>query len=89
MASIREYFDADFDYAAKIALTVPLQDVPIEAKLVCDHSGLMAYLMCYVPGENQSLSIFMQLIDSFNTVRRSLILRETFTFRRLAISRAN
>ena len=64
MASIREYFDADFEYAAKISLLVPLTN-KIEAKLLCDYSGLMAYLICYVPGDKCPLSEFIQLIEIF------------------------
>lgn len=65
MASIREYFDGDFDYAAKIALVVPLENIDVQAKLLCDYSGLMCYLTCYVPGETHPLSVFKQLVESF------------------------
>lgn len=64
MATLREYFDADFSYAARLHVSVPGCEESIETAVLYDFSGFTAFVTCYVPGEHL-LDYFMGLLSSF------------------------
>ena len=64
MATLREYFDADFSYAAKLRVKVPDCRSDIEVALLYDFAAFTAFLACYVPGNQNSLHVFLQLVES-------------------------
>lgn len=63
MASLREYFDADFSYATR--LHVRLTGRPdVDVGLFYDFSAYTAFLACYLPGNQHVLQDFLQLIEA-------------------------
>jgi len=64
MATLREYFDADFNYAIKVHVKLPYNEDAIETVLIYDFSAYIAFLACYVPGKERTIQFFLQLIES-------------------------
>jgi hypothetical protein len=66
MATLREYFDGDFSYAARVCvkLNAALQTGIIEVAIFYDFSAYTAFFACYVPGTDRSLEFFLGLIEA-------------------------
>jgi|SRR5882762_153190 len=64
MASIREYFDADFSYATRVHVKLPTCRSDVEVALLYDFSAFTAFLACYVPGNQNAPKEFLQLIEA-------------------------
>ncbi|MGO9998742.1 MAG: toll/interleukin-1 receptor domain-containing protein [Acetobacteraceae bacterium] len=64
MATLREYYDADFAYAARVHLRVPSQSPDIEASVLYDFSAFTSFVTCYVPGDKLPLKSFIGLIEA-------------------------
>jgi hypothetical protein len=63
MATLREYFDADFGYAVRVHIKLPLDGHDnVEAALLCDFSGHKSFLACYVPDDRTPLEYFIRII---------------------------
>ena len=63
MATLREYYDADFNYAARIHIKLKDSDGQnIEGAVLLDFAGNTSLLIFYVPGANRSLQYFCNLI---------------------------
>jgi hypothetical protein len=65
MATIREYFDADFNYAARMHLKL-LSGVGdgIEIVILYDFSASAAFIACYVEGDQHGADFFRNLIGA-------------------------
>ena len=64
MATVREYFDADFSYATRVHVRLPADASSAEVAVLYDFSAFTAFLSCYVPGDRHTLKEFQQLIDA-------------------------
>src|SRR5258706_11897793 len=64
MASLREYFDADFNYATRVHVKLPAYRSDVEVALLYDFSAFTAFVACYVPGNLHPLQVFLQLIEA-------------------------
>ena len=63
MATIREYFDADFNSAARVHVKIPASNgLNVEAVVLYDFSAYAAFLACYVPGAEHDLDFFETFI---------------------------
>jgi hypothetical protein len=63
MATLREYFDADFSYAVRVHVNFPQEGGgEVEAAILCDFSGLKSFLACYVPDQSASFGYFLQIV---------------------------
>lgn len=64
MATIREYFDADFNYVARMHVKVPVRRPDIEVAVLYDFSAFTTFVTCYVPGDHNTVQEFIQLIEA-------------------------
>jgi TIR domain len=63
MATLREYFDTDFGYTLRIHITLPTQGSEVFEGAICyDFSGFKCFLTFYVPGEHNTLDLFLRLL---------------------------
>jgi hypothetical protein len=66
MATLREYFDADFGYAARVHVKIPAFGPDIEVALLYDFSAHISFLACYAPGGDRDLSGFVRLVEALH-----------------------
>jgi hypothetical protein len=78
MATLREYFDADFNYAARLHVAVPGCEDAIDVALLYDFSAFTAFLVCYVPGE-RTVDYFLALLEAFQPGKSQLNLKGRVT----------
>lgn len=65
MATLHQYFETDFNHAARIHVSVKDRDgAGVESVLFYGFAGHAAFLGCYVVGENRSLQYFLDLVKS-------------------------
>jgi hypothetical protein len=63
MATLRQYFETDFNHVLRVHVAIPSSETDrIEGVWLVDFLGFISFLSCYVPGENQPLEFFLQLI---------------------------
>jgi TIR domain-containing protein len=65
VATIRQYFELDFNYAARYHGTVSLDGEAIKTIVLYDFSGGSAFLACYVPRRDRDLAWFLRLLQCF------------------------
>ncbi len=67
MATLREYYDADFNYAARMQVKLKAPDnSEIEAAVLYDFAGYTAFFICYVDGEGRDYRFFGDLVASLD-----------------------
>src|ERR1700687_3257968 len=64
MATLREYFDADFSYATRVHVRLPNYGPNPEVVLLYDFSAYTAFLACYWAGDQHNLADFLRLLES-------------------------
>jgi len=64
MATLREYFDADFSYATRVHVRLAAYRSDVEVALLYDFSAFTAFLACYLPGDQHPVQVFLQLIEA-------------------------
>jgi hypothetical protein len=64
MATLREYFDGDFGYAARVHVKLPEYGSEVEVAILFDFSAFTAFFVCYVPGSRRPFSDFVHLLDA-------------------------
>ena len=62
MATLRQYFETDFNNTARVHITLTYGDDRIEGVLLYDFSGYTAYLSCYITGKDRSYDYFVGLL---------------------------
>lgn len=62
MATLREYFDSDFDYTLRVQFKLPTYGEAVIGTLLLDFSSLNAFVTCYVPGEHHKPDFFLGLL---------------------------
>jgi hypothetical protein len=73
MATIREYFDADFNSAARVHVRIPAGNgLNVEAVILYDFSAYTAFLACYVPGAEHDLDFFETFIKGLEYGKTSV-----------------
>jgi hypothetical protein len=72
MATLREYYESDFTYAAKLHVRVRINEQDFEAVVLFDFSGYSAFLAFYVPGQTHSLEYFISLVRGLEYGRTKL-----------------
>lgn len=65
MATLREYFDADFSHTAKVYVRKPNYEGNAEIVLLFDFAAFTSFIACYLPAEQSTVQDFLRLIDSF------------------------
>jgi hypothetical protein len=63
MATVRQYFDTDYPHTVKLHCHFALDDLRIEARMLCDFSGFMSFLSLYVPDEGCTLLFYINLLN--------------------------
>jgi hypothetical protein len=63
MATIREYFEADFNYAVRVHIMLDLDDgTNIEACVLYDLAANSSFFSCFVPGKDNPLEHFSRIL---------------------------
>ena len=77
MATLRQYFETDFDHVVRVYVDIPVSETDrIEAVWLIDFARFISFLSCYVPGENRTLEYFQQLISALEYGRTKLAFRQ-------------
>jgi len=80
MATLRQYFETDFNHVLRVHVEIPVSDTHrIEAVWLVDFLGFMSFLSCYVPGEDQTLESFLQLIKAIEYGKTTLLFQHKLT----------
>lgn len=64
MATLREYFDADFAYAARVHVKLQPEIQGTDCVLLYDFSAYTVFIACYVAGEGVTAPFFLRLLES-------------------------
>jgi hypothetical protein len=64
MATLREYFDADFGNTARVHVKIRGQGADFISVILYDFSAYIVFFASYVPGAQHSLQQFLQLIEA-------------------------
>ena len=64
MATLREYFDADFEYCVKIRLKFSVAGEDVDGRMLCDFAGFNAFMALYVTGTVRPLEFFQRLLEA-------------------------
>src|SRR6476619_4408948 len=76
MATLREYFDADFDYAVRVNVDFPLKGgEQVEGAILYDFAGLKSFLACYVPNQHVPFEYFMRIAESLEYGKKQVVFR--------------
>ena len=65
MATVRQYFETDFNHVVRIHVKFAIPgETEVEGSWLVDFLGYMSFLTCYVPGEHRGLDFFLRLVHS-------------------------
>ncbi|WP_049820401.1 toll/interleukin-1 receptor domain-containing protein [Bradyrhizobium japonicum] len=65
MATLREYFDADFSFAVRVHVDFPLKTGgDVQGVILYDFAGMKSFLACYVPDHSAPIDQFLEIIRS-------------------------
>lgn len=64
MATLKEYFDADFGYTTRMLCHLDVMGKSIEFLLLYDFSGYQSFISCYVRDADLGLDFFLELITA-------------------------
>ena len=66
MATLRQYFETDFSNTARMHVKFSVEGIDVDAVVLFDFSGYLAYLACYVPERGRKLDFFYSLIRALD-----------------------
>lgn len=72
MATIRQYFETDFDYALRVKVKYDLEGKPYEGAIFYDASAQSAFIAFYFPGNSHTYEGFQNFLKSLNYGATSL-----------------
>lgn len=72
MATLRQYFETDFDNALRMHITFSYGCESIEGVLLYDVCAYAAFLSCYIPGVDRDYDYFLGLLNKIQYARTSL-----------------
>src|SRR5579862_9377779 len=67
MATLREYYEKDFDHTIRFHVTLPYEGEQIEASFLYDFDSFSVFLSCYFPGmltNGKYLSGFLSMLTT-------------------------
>src|SRR6266545_629542 len=74
MATVRQYFETDFNHVVRIHVKFAVTNAEeIEALWLVDFLGYMSFITCYVPGEGRSLDFYLALIRALEYGKTQLM----------------
>jgi hypothetical protein len=80
MATLREYFDADFNYTVRVHITLTVDDtLSVEGAIFYDFSGFKCFLAFYVPGEDNAFDIYLRLVRAIEYGKTRITLNGQIT----------
>jgi TIR domain len=63
MASVRQYFETDFNHVVRIYVKFAVPgEAKVEGSWLVDFLGNMSFLSCYVPGQERGVDYFLRLL---------------------------
>jgi len=62
MASVHEYYDNDFNHAVRMYVKIEGISSDVQAQILYDFTGLIAYMSLYVPGAEKDYDFFSDVI---------------------------
>jgi len=66
MATLRQYYETDFDYALRVKISVAATDHNYEGALFFDASASSAFLAFYFAGSTHTFDTYLQLLSQLN-----------------------
>lgn len=79
MATIREYYEADFGHCLRMHVYFPFNDNKIEGAILYDFAGNNSFIICYIPNANISFSFYVDLIQSLKHGESKIIFDNKIT----------
>jgi len=79
MATIREYYEKDFAFSAKMHIRLPFRNDSIEGIVHYDFNGFSAFLSCFVTGKNKDLDYFIDFISSISFGKTQVVFDQKIT----------
>jgi hypothetical protein len=65
MATVRQYFETDFNHVVRIHVKFAVPgEAEVEGSWLVDFLGYMSFLTCYIPGQGRGLDGFLRLLRS-------------------------
>lgn len=74
MATLHQYYETDFSNTVRMHVRFSVKGENIEAVVLFDFVGLMAYVACYVPGDNRQLDFFLKLLQALEYGKTQIVL---------------
>jgi len=74
MAALHQYYETDFNNAVRMHVRFTVDGEIIEAVVLFDFVGLMAYVACYVPGNDRKLEFFLKLLQALEYGKTQMVL---------------
>jgi hypothetical protein len=63
MATVRQYFETDFQHAVKLECHFEVNNSRVEARLVCDFAGFTQFISLYLAGVGNTLTFYKALLE--------------------------
>lgn len=79
MATLREYFDLEFDHTVKIHCAYDMAGQLVDLSIMCDFNGYVQWFACYVPGQQHSFEFFVRLLQNLKRGETQLALKGTIS----------
>lgn len=79
MATLRQYFETDFDNAIRVHVTFAHRGESVEGVVLYDVSAFIAYLSCYLPGKERDYDYFVDFLKVLQYGRTTLELTGRIT----------
>jgi hypothetical protein len=62
MATLRQYYETDFNNTVRVHARFPVSGEDVEAVVLLDFAGYFGYVACFVPGQGRKLDFFLKLV---------------------------
>lgn len=72
MATLRQYFETDFNYAIRVHICFIHENENVEAVLLYDVSAYTAFLSCFIPGLDKTYDYFLNFLKMLEHGRTKL-----------------
>ena len=66
MATLHQYYETDFSNAVRMHVKLTIDDSILDAVVLYDFTGFLAFFACFVPGKNHNLDYFIRLVNSLD-----------------------
>lgn len=79
MARLRQYYETDFSNAVRMHVKFTVEGHEIEAIVLFDFVGFMAYVACYIPGKERKFDFLLKLVKALEYGKTPMVLDRKIT----------